>query len=262
MRGLALEGGGARGAYHIGVVKALLENGYDFDGFVGTSIGAINAAALAQGDFNKIHDSWSNISPDQLFDDDEQRFFNYIDAHGFRLNTEFSSTIKKMLLKMRSGGIGTEKIKAFMKAHISEEVIRKSGKDFGLVTVSLTSRKPFEMMLEDIPDGQLIDYIMASASLPGFRRERIEGNTFIDGAFYDSCPFRLLLDRGYDEIIAVRTNSLGVFRRIEDAEKVKVIAPKTHLGRVLVFTPEHAQANISLGYDDGLQFLAANPLQP
>ena len=28
MLGLALEGGGARGAFHIGAIKALLENGY------------------------------------------------------------------------------------------------------------------------------------------------------------------------------------------------------------------------------------------
>jgi len=255
MRGLALEGGGARGAYHIGVVKALLENGYDFDGFVGTSIGAINAAALAQGDFGKTHDLWANISHDQLFDDDEQRFFSYIDSNGFKLNAEFSSTIRKMLLKMRDGGIGTDKMRAFIGAHINEEEIRRSGKDFGLVTVSLTSRKPFELMLEDIPNGHLIDYVMASASLPGFRRERIEGNAFIDGAFYDSCPFRLLLNRGYDEIIAIRTNSLGVFHRVGAADKVKIIAPKKHLGRVLVFSPEHSRANISLGYDDGLKFL-------
>ncbi len=51
MRGLVLEGGGVKGAYHIGVLKALRENGLDkFDGYVGTSIGAINAAMLAAGD--------------------------------------------------------------------------------------------------------------------------------------------------------------------------------------------------------------------
>ncbi|MGN1096989.1 MAG: patatin-like phospholipase family protein [Christensenellales bacterium] len=46
--GLALEGGGAKGAYHVGVVTALYESGYSFDAVVGTSIGALNAAILAQ----------------------------------------------------------------------------------------------------------------------------------------------------------------------------------------------------------------------
>ena len=34
MRGLALEGGGAKGAYHLGALKALYEAGYAFDGVV------------------------------------------------------------------------------------------------------------------------------------------------------------------------------------------------------------------------------------
>ena len=61
MLGLALEGGGAKGAFHIGAVKALLENGYEFDGVVGTSIGAFNGALISQGDFEKAYDLWINM---------------------------------------------------------------------------------------------------------------------------------------------------------------------------------------------------------
>ena len=53
-KALVLSGGGARGAYHIGVIEALIEQGWMADGkgpdiIAGTSIGAINAAALASG---------------------------------------------------------------------------------------------------------------------------------------------------------------------------------------------------------------------
>ena len=47
MRALVLPGGGGRGAYQVGVVKALLERGIEFDLAFGTSIGGINAALLA-----------------------------------------------------------------------------------------------------------------------------------------------------------------------------------------------------------------------
>ena len=47
-KGLVLEGGGAKGAFQCGAIKALYDNGYTFDGVAGTSIGAINAAILAQ----------------------------------------------------------------------------------------------------------------------------------------------------------------------------------------------------------------------
>ncbi|MEN9938055.1 MAG: hypothetical protein RLZZ387_4634 [Chloroflexota bacterium] len=53
-KALVLSGGGGRGAYHIGVVQALVDRGWMRDGvgpdiIAGTSIGAINAAAIASG---------------------------------------------------------------------------------------------------------------------------------------------------------------------------------------------------------------------
>lgn len=53
-KALVLSGGGGRGAYHVGVIEALIEAGWMADGqgpdiIAGTSIGAINAAALASG---------------------------------------------------------------------------------------------------------------------------------------------------------------------------------------------------------------------
>lgn len=53
-KALVLSGGGGRGAYHVGVIEALVELGWMEDGkgpdiIAGTSIGAINAAALASG---------------------------------------------------------------------------------------------------------------------------------------------------------------------------------------------------------------------
>jgi NTE family protein len=53
-KALVLSGGGGRGAYHVGVIEALVEQGWMQDGkgpdiIAGTSIGAINAAALASG---------------------------------------------------------------------------------------------------------------------------------------------------------------------------------------------------------------------
>lgn len=66
--GLALEGGGAKGAFHLGVVKAFLEEGYTFDGITGTSIGALSGALIAQGDFEKCYRLWESIETYKLFD--------------------------------------------------------------------------------------------------------------------------------------------------------------------------------------------------
>ena len=158
------------------------------------------------------------------------------------------------MLKIKSGGISTAVFKTFLKEQIDEDRIRKSGKDYGLVTVQLDDLMPLELMLEDIPQGQLCDYIMASASFPAFKREIIGEKTFIDGAIYNNCPYKLLVDKGYDEVIVVRTYARGVFHKVKDTEKVKIIAPNEDLGNMLLFTPERGAVNINLGYYDGLRY--------
>lgn len=257
MCGLVLEGGAARGAYHIGVVMAFAENGYEFDGFTGTSIGAINAAMLVQGDFELAFELWEQISMEQLFDIDEQSLFELSKINRLKINKELPRKLKKAVAKIIDNkGISTEKMRAFLETYIDENKVRASGKDFGLVTVSVTERKPYELMLEDIPQGQLLNYIMASASFPGFRPEEIDGKIFIDGALYDNCPVNLLIDKEYDEIIAVRTNLPSIIQKPKDKGKVKYIAPRKDLGNPMWFSPENSVRNIELGYEDGLRFLS------
>lgn len=256
MRGLALEGGGARGAYHIGVIKALLENGYEFDGFAGTSIGAINAAIMAQGDFELAHKLWANITMDHIFDIDEQAVFKLRDISELWADKQLSKDVRRTVSKIIGNrGINTDKIKKYLKTYIDEDKIRASGKDLGLVTVSISERKPYEVMLNDIPHGKLVKFVMASATFPGFKPEVIDDKAFIDGGIYDNCPMNLLLHKGYDEVITVRTNSPGVVRKAIDPSKVRYITPSNDLGPLMWFSPENSKRNITAGYHDGLLFI-------
>ena len=251
MRGLVLEGGGARGAYHIGVVKAYLERGVVFDGFVGTSIGAINAAILAQGDFEKALELWQNISLEQLFELDEKLLITFRES---KLDWELTASLPKVIKKViTGGGFDTKKMKEFLNTYIDESKIRASGKDFGLVTFSLDERKVVEVLLKDIPHGKLVNYIMASASLPGFKSEIIDEKKFLDGGFFNNCPVNLLVDKDYDEIIVVRTGAPGIFKKVESDAKVRIISTDDDLGEMLSFTKERSEVNILLGYHDGLR---------
>ena len=78
MLGLALEGGGAKGAYEIGAYRALTELGYHFDVICGVSIGAINAALLAQGDCEKAAEFWETTANDDLFSEEDEGFLEII----------------------------------------------------------------------------------------------------------------------------------------------------------------------------------------
>ncbi|WP_077530372.1 patatin-like phospholipase family protein [Vreelandella utahensis] len=75
--GVVLTGGGARAAYQVGVLRAISDmypgSGYPFDVVVGTSAGAINAAALAGGgsifrhNVSQLENIWANLSVDQVY---------------------------------------------------------------------------------------------------------------------------------------------------------------------------------------------------
>ena len=252
---MALEGGGSRGAYHIGVMKAFVEAGYEFDGFVGTSIGAINAAMFVQGDFKKAEEIWLGLSTGQLFDTD---IMSLIELHESKWDIRALGSARDGLRNVRNNkGVDTSKIKAFVNKHLNEERIRTSGKDFGLAVTSVSDRQPFELFSERIPQGEMLSYIVASACLPGFKPEIIGGKAYIDGALHNNCPINMLIAKGYDKIIAVRTNAPGVFPRYTTPANVdvKIIASENNLGNMMIFSPDKIRGNISLGYCDGLQAL-------
>ncbi|WP_406542034.1 patatin-like phospholipase family protein [Clostridium ljungdahlii] len=66
--GLVLTGGGGKGAYHIGVWKALREYGIDknITAISGTSVGILNGILFAQGNYNVAETVWKNISKDKI----------------------------------------------------------------------------------------------------------------------------------------------------------------------------------------------------
>lgn len=66
--GLALCGGGAKGAFHIGMWKALLKFHYaeKIKAVSGTSVGALNAVLFSLGDYERARDIWYSIEPDMF----------------------------------------------------------------------------------------------------------------------------------------------------------------------------------------------------
>jgi len=250
--GLVLEGGGAKGAYQIGAYEALQELEISIEGVAGTSIGAINAAMIVQGSFAEAREIWYNLEPEKIFDvssEELQQIFNMeIDRNNL------SKILSRVREIFENRGIDTTGIRDFLAEHIDEDKLRESSMDLGIVTFNLTDLQPEELYLEDIPRGMLVDYLMASSYLPVFKFEKMNGKFFLDGAFHDNLPINLLIRRGYQEIIAVRTFSSGRIRSPEDdSVDITYIEPEIDLGRVLEFTPERIDRNIRYGYLDTMR---------
>lgn len=254
MYGLVLEGGGARGSYHAGVYKAIKEVGIEIGGVAGSSIGALNGAMILQDDYDKCHDLWHDISYSMVFNLDDKEIEK---IRNLTLSREdislLGDAIKRLVL---NGGIDITPIKQLIDKYIDEDKVRRANKDFGIVTVNLTGFKSVEIFLEDIPKGDLKKYLLASAYLPFFKFERIDGNIYLDGGFYDNLPYKMLMEKGYKDLILVRTHAPGITRRLDlqDTNSI-VISPSDDIGKTYVYEAVSARKNIKLGYLDGLRAL-------
>lgn len=255
MFGLVLEGGGARGAYHVGAYKAIKELNIEIGGIAGTSIGAINGAMMVQGDYELLEKIWLSVDSYELFDLDEKtvedlRHFNLRD-----INFSYLLHQSKEILSNR--GLDTSRIRELFDYYIDEDKIRSSNIDFGIVTVNLTDKKPMELMKEDIPEGKLIDFLIASANLPAFRIEEVDGKKYLDGGFYNNLPIDILANKGYKNIIAVRTLAIGIIRKAKIKDlNIIFIQPVESLGSMLGaldFNRERAEEYINLGYYDAMK---------
>jgi len=250
--GLVLEGGGARGSYQIGACKALQELGIQFGAVAGTSIGALNGAMIVQGQLDKAYELWYNISPSQVFNIEESRLEEL--KHLEITHDGLFYFLHKAKEIAQSKGLDITFIKKLLYEIVDEQRLRSSKMLFGFVTVSLSDWKPLELFLEDIPEGKVVEYLLASANFPAFRQEKLDGKYFMDGGFYDNLPLNMLIRKGYKDIIAIRTKAIGRVRRLEDRRaRVKYIATDENLGGILDFNKEQARHNLALGYYDVLK---------
>ena len=231
MYGLALGGGGSRGSYEIGVLKALQELNIEIGAITGTSIGAINGAAYLMNDFALMEEIWMSLNRDSLI--------------------KFESQIVPEVIRQR--GFDFEILLSLLHEILDEETIRNHPTDLGIVTYNLTARKPVVLFKEEIPQGKLIDYVAASANHPSFQRLRIDGDAYIDGAVYDNIPVRPLYDKGYTEIIAVNLHTFGDRKNLSGPYQLIEIESNNPLGSILFPDPETIRNNMTYGYLDTLR---------
>lgn len=251
MKGLALEGGGAKGSYQVGAYKALKEMGYEFDYIVGTSIGAINGAMFVQGDEKLAEKIWLDIEFSMVVSTEDDKLENFF-KESLTLNNVLDkvSLIKDVIFEK---GFDTTPLKNLLINNISEERIRNSNTKFGLVTLDITNRKPVETFADDVPEGKLMNYIYGSSNLLVFKQEPIDGKILIDGGYYANNPVKMLEGK-CDEIINIVLFPNRNIPSISQDIDLKVIAPREKLIEILNFNKDYSQYGINLGYYDTYKY--------
>lgn len=242
--GLVLSGGGARGAYQIGVWKCLREHGLDKNimAFSGTSIGALNACLIMHGDYCLAEHIWTHNIKSKIF-------YLSIDS----------------ILK---GGVFSRKgILGLLDKHIDLNCISNDQRALFVACLSVPNFRPRYFKLNGNTDERIKTILCAtSALLVLFPPERIDGSIYVDGGLPmggDDLPIKPLYDYGCDTVIAVRSNREGKSIIDRDAFpnlEIYEIHPEVSLGKgfkgLLDFSESGIKARIYLGYNDTRRILA------
>ena len=170
---IALEGGGAKGAYEVGVWKALDEAGVRFDAVAGTSVGALNGAMMVMGELEQALRLWENIRFSQVFDADDEQLKKLYD-HKLS-EVDFRTLFKDAIEAIHEGGLDIEPLRRLIAEWVDEEKIRASEKKLFLVTYSLTDKRELDMDADEL-EGFL-------RAMPGVRHVTAALELDADGSF-------------------------------------------------------------------------------
>lgn len=222
---LVLSGGGARGAYQVGVLRYIARQRplTHFPILTGVSAGAINASFLAARSdaydvaVDALADNWLSLSTDQIFRTDVPSLLG---------------NAVRVLLNLGSGGSGlaprvqglveTTPLRNFLEGLIDEDAVADNiaaGRLRALAvsataydtgrTVTYVQGEPWLQMWERIRrravHGRVtLDHVMASAAIPlFFPAVEVGGRYFGDGSLRQSHPLSPAIHLGADRILAI-----------------------------------------------------------
>ncbi|MEF9953894.1 MAG: patatin-like phospholipase family protein [Clostridium sp.] len=233
--GLVLEGGGAKGSFQIGAWMALREAGLKIKGVSGVSVGALNGALICMDDFKKAEEIWEDI--------------NYATVLDLGENENLLDTVKQAV---KDRGLDITPLKKLLHDTVNEQKIRESQCELFATTYSLSDKKLLNIDVKTLPDGEIEDILLASAYLPVFKMQKLDGKLYMDGGSFDNVPLDVLVNRDYKDIIVIRIYGLGLDRerqvKIPEDTHVYHIAPQEELGGILEFDKKRSRKNIVLGY--------------
>ena len=200
-----LGGGGHNGAYEVGMLRALFEHGISPDAVVGTSVGAMNGAAIAAKPsletVGKLRDVWLTLNEDQIF--------------GGSILTGAAN-----LVRTRTSLHSNRALRTTLEHLLPVKTFEECAVPFHCVAASIESAAE-----RWFSEGPLVDAILASAAVPGVLPPvKIGQEHFVDGGIVNSIPVSRAVELGAKEIYVLQVG------RVE----TPLVPPKTPVQVALV----------------------------
>lgn len=255
--GLVLAGGGGKGAYEIGVWKALRELGIDkyIQVVSGTSIGALNAVLFTQGDLNKAEESWYSISRESILPTDN--FDLMKKGVLLALGSKNINFVKKYIPKvLEQGNISRQGLKDVMDRYVDFSKVINSNIRCYATCSEIPELKAKYFKLNTFDESQIRRILLATSAMPAvYECEEIDNRKYVDGGMVDNVPIQPVYGEGCDVIIVVHLeNHASIEKQNFPNTKIIEIIPREIQGGVMTgtldFSQEGIRKRIQQGYDD------------
>lgn len=218
---LVLAGGGSKGAYQSGCIKALIELGYNFNIVTGTSVGALNGLLVVQKDYEALYKLWDEIKISDVL------------KNPINLNFSIKSMISQTNLiepffdsYINEKGADITPLKKKICSLYNDKKLFDSNIDYGIVTVKYPSLSPLQITKKDMKPNEPVEYAIASAScFPAFPIHYINKQGYIDGDYYDNLPISLALKMKADKIMLLNFQEKLLITTLIIAQYIKLICP-------------------------------------
>jgi NTE family protein len=200
---LVLQGGGALGAYQLGVYQAMHEAGIEPDWVIGTSVGAINAAIIAGNPLHqrleRLRQFWQRMEQNPLGFAGMPRAFANAMTMGQGIPAFFEPNLAAWWnLDAR---VGPERASFYQTAPLRTTLETLVDFDYlnahhTRLTVGAVNARNGAMRYFDSSKEKLdASHIMASGAIPpAFPAVRIDGEPYWDGGIYSNTPIEAVLD--------------------------------------------------------------------
>lgn len=269
--GLALGGGGAKGAYEMGAWKAICEFGLNenIKIYSGTSIGALNCALIQIMNSDNAADVWLKYNLEKVF---KSNGINYNDILDIITNIRMGKEVDFEGILSRDGLIN-------LLDELNIEKIENIKSDFYVTAVNITNLPKEKRMIKPALDwyegrrtgvtqyinlkntnkDYIIKVLSASSSLPViYTPVEINDQYYVDGGLNDNLPIMPIYQRGYRKVIAIsceRVNYYNLMRKFPSTD-ILLIQPSRYLGNLLNgtlnFNKQKLYNSFKLGYYDAI----------
>ena len=204
--GIALGGGGVKGAAHIGVIKALQENGIEISHIGGTSIGSIVAAFYAMGyKTDEMLKLFKYFSKEIMKIDPKYYWTNVKTRKNFMGYGILSGESMEVAMNECANIKGFKNIQDIKIPIVMPTVDIKESKKYVFTNHEYDENFKDDTYIRDITIGKAV---RASSSYPGMFAPTIyKTHKFVDGGVIDNLPTHEVRKLGAEKVLSIRFSS-------------------------------------------------------